>query len=157
MIITAVCVYPGEVPDAPMDPGGRVVFVPEPEAVRGVFTEAAELRSQPLLAETTLPPGPFGRPAKEEVKRAKAAVAALLEYGEDCMIAVPPRFLKLLLDQMERKALVILRRERGTPKPFERIRISERKDHCGFCNHNCLLRNPGCGIGMDKARRLETR
>ncbi len=152
MIISAICVNPGDVPETPISVGGRVVFAPRPEALAGVFTDAREIRHQPLLEECTLPRGRFGRPAKEEVRRAKAVIDALLTHGEDCVIAAPPQFLELLLDQMERKALVILRRERGTPRPFERIRISERKDHCGFCNHNCLLRNPGCGIGMDKAR-----
>jgi len=152
MIITAICVSPGVQPEEPIPVGGRVVFTAEPELAAGIFTEYPEIRREPLLRETELPSGRFGRPAKEEVRRAKEAVAALLEYGEDCVIAVPQQFMKILLDQMERKALVILRRESGAPKPLERIRISERKDHCGFCNHNCLLRSPGCGIGMDKAR-----
>lgn len=155
MIITAICVSPGVKPEEPIPVGGRVVFTSEPKTAEGIFSEYQEIREAPLLRETELPAGLFGRPQKEEVKRAKEAVAALLKYGEDCVIAVPPKFLTILLDQMERKALVILRRERGTPKPLERIRISERKDHCGFCNHNCLLRNPGCGIGMDKARSIQ--
>ena len=155
MIITAICVSPGVQPEKSIPVGGRVLFTAEPETAAGIFTEYREIRKEPLLRESELPNSRFGRPAKEEVKRAKEAVAALLEYGEDCVIAVPPDFLKILLDQMARKALVILRRESGAPKPLERIRISERKDHCGFCNHNCLLRNPGCGIGMDKARKIK--
>lgn len=157
MIITAICVSPGAQPDPPIPVGGRVVFTADPETAAEVFTEFQEIRLQPLLRESELPAGIFGRPQKEDVRRAKEAVAELLAFGEDCVIAVPERFLKILLDQMERKALVILRRESGAPKPLERIRISQRKDHCGFCSHNCLLRNPGCGIGMDKARRLEAR
>lgn len=157
MIITAICIRPGVKPEEPIPVGGRVVFTAEPETAAEVFADDSLIREEPLLRESELPAGRFGRPQKEEVKRAKEAVAALLEFGEDCVIAVPERFLKILLDQMERKALVILRREHGAPKPLERIRISERKDHCGFCNHNCLLRNPGCGIGMDKARRMEAR
>ncbi len=38
-------------------------------------------------------------------------------------------------------------------RPWERILITRRDMHCGGCGHNCLLSNPGCGIGRDKAAR----
>ena len=41
----------------------------------------------------------------------------------------------------------------GALMPGERIRVTERSDHCGGCQHNCLLKNPGCGVGKDKAAR----
>ena len=29
----------------------------------------------------------------------------------------------------------------------------DREPHCGGCHHNCLLKNAGCMIGQDKARK----
>ena len=38
-------------------------------------------------------------------------------------------------------------------RPWERILVTRRNLHCGGCSHNCLLTNPGCGVGRDKAQR----
>lgn len=35
--------------------------------------------------------------------------------------------------------------------PLERIIFTEKVLHCGNCMHNCLLTNPGCAIGKEKA------
>ena len=58
-----------------------------------------------------------------------------------------------LLRALERRRCVIRRAQSGAIRPGERIRVTERSDHCGGCQHNCLLKNPGCGVGKDKAAR----
>lgn len=151
MTITAICIRPGASIAEPIPVGGRTVFVPEPETAAD-FAEAGAALVQPLLAECA-PRKPFTRTPPEDTARAKQLIAVLLEHGEDCVIAAPPNFLHLLLRRMERSGFVIRRGESGTPKPLERIRITQKRDHCGGCSHNCLLKNPGCGVGRDKAAR----
>ena len=154
MIITAICMTPGQTPEQPIPAGGRTVFAPEIASIAACFTDANALVAQPLLAETEAEPGFLGLPNREDVHRAREAISALLEHKADCIIAVPPGFLRVLLNRMAKHGFVVRRSESGNFKPFERIRVSEKRDHCGGCSHNCLLRSPGCGIGMDKARRL---
>ena len=151
MTITAICITSDTPVSEPIPVGGRAVFVPEPETA-AAFAEAGAVLVQPLLAECA-PRKPFTRTPPEDTARAKQLIAALLEHEEDCVIAAPPNFLHLLLRRMERSGFVIRRGESGTPKPLERIRITEKRDHCGGCSHNCLLKNPGCGVGRDKAAR----
>ena len=38
-------------------------------------------------------------------------------------------------------------------QPLERFLVSRREEHCGGCQHNCFLSNPGCGVGREKAMR----
>ncbi len=154
MTITAICILPGMEPETPIAAGGRTVFAPEPERVAHLFSNAGEILAQPLLGETEAAPGFLGLPDREDVRRARDVIAALMEYKSDCVIAVPPGFLRVLLNQMAKRGFVVRRSDGGSFKPFERVRITEKRDHCGGCNHNCLLRSPGCGIGRDKARRL---
>ena len=45
----------------------------------------------------------------------------------------------------------------GRIRPFEQMLLSRRGEHCGGCGHNCLLSNPGCSIGRDKAARQKER
>ena len=61
--------------------------------------------------------------------------------------------LRFLLRALEKRRCVIRRAQSGAIQPGERIRVTERSDHCGGCQHNCLLKNPGCGVGKDKAAR----
>ena len=151
MIITAICVPP-QLPEAePIPVGARAVFAPD-EKTAARFTEASAQIIEPLLSECA-PRKPFTRTPPEDAARAKALIEVLLAYGSDCVLAAPPNLLRLLLRQMERGDFVIRRGQSGTPKPMERIRITQKRDHCGGCSHNCLLKSPGCGVGRDKAAR----
>lgn len=151
MIITAICIPPDTPVPEPIPVGGRTVFLPD-AATAAQFAEAGAVIVQPLLSECA-PRKPFTRTPPEIVERAKALIAVLLEHGSDCVLAAPPNFLRVLLRQMERGGFVIRRGQSGVPKPMERIRITQKRDHCGGCSHNCLLKNPGCGVGRDKAAR----
>ena len=151
MTITAICIRSSAPIAAPIPVGGRAVFVPEPETA-AAFAEAGAVLVQPLLAECAARK-PFTRTPPEDTARAKQLIAALLAHGEDCVLAAPPNFLRLLLRQMERSGFVIRRGGSGTPRPLERIRITEKRDHCGGGSHDCLLKDPGCGVGRDKAAR----
>ncbi len=37
------------------------------------------------------------------------------------------------------------------PRPLDRVRATKRTLHCGGCSHNCLLTEPKCQRGRDRA------
>lgn len=94
---------------------------------------------------------------RASIERAEALVARLEAEGRDCVLVLGGDFLTLLLDRFRLHGYASQRSGLGRWQPFERILVSRRDEHCGACNHNCLLANPGCDIGRDKARRLEER
>ena len=139
----------------------------------------AEIRTEPLLApiphrawKDTEAEHPFrvwdrmarrqarrGDPRQPEsraasVERAEALIARLEKEGRDCVLVLDGEFLSLLLDRFRLHGCSRQRSGLGRWQPFEHILVSRRDEHCGACNHNCLLANPGCDIGRDKARRL---
>lgn len=85
-------------------------------------------------------------------ERAEKLVKMLLEKNEDCVLVTHEFYLYTLKSVLEKHGFVIRRSSTGRIKNLERIRATKRDDHCGFCNHNCILSNPGCDIGRDKAR-----
>ncbi|MBO5555722.1 MAG: hypothetical protein J5927_00915, partial [Oscillospiraceae bacterium] len=85
--------------------------------------------------------------------RAEALIQKLESAGQDCVLVTHPAFLALLLDRLRIHGYCSQRSGIGRLKPLERILCSKRDIHCGGCGHNCLLANPGCAIGKDKARR----
>ena len=89
------------------------------------------------------------------VKRAEELIGSLEEVGKDAILVAEESFLPVLLDRFRLHGCAIQRSGIFRYKPFERILISRRDEHCGGCGHNCLLSNPGCDIGRDKARRLK--
>ena len=64
-----------------------------------------------------------------------------------------PGFIALLLDRLRVRGYCVARTGLGRVQPLERLLLTRRDMHCGGCGHNCLLTNPGCGIGRDKAAR----
>ena len=64
-----------------------------------------------------------------------------------------PGFIALLLDRLRVRGYCVARTGLGRVQPLERLLLTRRDMHCGGCAHNCLLSNPGCGIGRDKAAR----
>ena len=85
--------------------------------------------------------------------RAEQLIGLLEERGEDCILVSHPDFLKVLLDRFRIHGYCAARSGLFAISPLERIVMTRREEHCGGCSHNCLLSNPGCGVGRDKARR----
>lgn len=73
--------------------------------------------------------------------------------GEDHILITYPEFLSVLLNRLRVHNYVVQRTGFLGIKPLERFFVSAKDDHCGGCQHNCFLRNPGCGVGRDRAMR----
>ena len=73
--------------------------------------------------------------------------------GKDYILISYPEFISVLLDRLRVKDFVVQRTGFMGIKPFEWFVVSEKEAHCGGCQHNCFLSNPGCGVGRDKAVR----
>lgn len=100
----------------------------------------------------------FGNSRQPETRaQAKARSKKLLDLLEaknrDCILISHPVFMKVLLDQFSARGYCITRSNLFRIAPLERIVITKRDMHCGGCGHNCLLSNPGCGVGRDAGRR----
>lgn len=72
----------------------------------------------------------------------------------ESMVITYPLFLEELLKCLRSRGFVVQRTGLMKIQPLERFLVSRREEHCGGCQHNCFLANPGCGIGQDKAMRL---
>lgn len=90
---------------------------------------------------------------KQAKARAEKLIAQLEAQGRDCILVSYPGFIKVLLDRFQAHGYCIARSGVFGISPLERVLITKRDMHCGGCSHNCLLTNPGCGVGRDKARR----
>ena len=159
MMITIIC--PGEAKS--VSAGGRTVFTaPElSDTAERFFFDVGKFLKTDLLRELSEIPTIQWRlglgMANESVKTVKTRAAALakllLSQEKTCIVFSPPVFLPFLLRALERRGCNIRRSGSGPIQPGERIRVTEKKDHCGGCQHNCLLSSPGCGVGKDKASR----
>ena len=160
MMITVFCPDPRQAD--PISVAARPVYA-APEYMKyakDVFQDTGTLTEEPLLREVH-DAGLFWRlglrkseeSASAVRTRAANAAEALLKAQDDCVIVAPPGILRFLLRALEKRRCVIRRAQSGAIQPGERIRVTERSDHCGGCQHNCLLKNPGCGVGKDKAAR----
>ena len=85
--------------------------------------------------------------------RAKKLLDLLESRNQDCILISHPNFIKVLLDCLGSRGYYITRQNLFRIAPLERIAITKRDMHCGGCGHNCLLSDPGCGVGRDAARR----
>ena len=90
---------------------------------------------------------------KETVARADEVIALIERESKDVILLSHGFFLLTLLKRLRAKGYVLTRGNVGPIEPLERIRATRRADHCGACTHNCSLKHPGCGVGIDKARR----
>lgn len=100
----------------------------------------------------------LGSPRQPESDRALSARAdalaeSLRQQEEDCVLVCHASFVAPLLDSLRRQGCCYSRSGIFRYAPFERILVTGRNLHCGGCSHNCLLTNPGCGVGRDKAAR----
>lgn len=167
--------------EKPIDASGRPIYVSRWESARqtaaSLFPGAA-FTEEPLLDEIprrsfwdgagALPQwlwlagarlqAAFGNSRQpESLRQSKARADALIDKLEaldrDCVLVTHPGFLAVLLDRFRARGCVAARSGIFRPAPLERVLITRRSEHCGGCSHNCLLSNPGCGVGRDKARR----
>lgn len=90
---------------------------------------------------------------KQALDRAEELIKFLEAEGRDCILVSYPLFLPYLLERLKAHGYCVARSEIFRIKPTERILVTRRDMHCGGCSHNCLLTNPGCGVGRDKAQR----
>ena len=94
------------------------------------------------------------RESRTEVIERADTLIKKIEGGNPILITYP-LFLAELLDRLRIHGYVIQRSGVMKIQPLERFIVSRREEHCGGCQHNCFLDNPGCGIGRDKAMRLK--
>ena len=91
---------------------------------------------------------------REEISlRADTLIQKLEAAGKEALLITYPLFLPELLERFRVRGYVIQRSGLSRIQPLEKIVVSRRDEHCGGCQHNCFLSNPGCGIGRDKAIR----
>ena len=93
------------------------------------------------------------QPESREQVIARAEQLIRKVEGSDCILIAGPLFLTELLDRLRIHNYVIQRTGVMKIQPLERFVVSRKDEHCGSCQHNCFLSNPGCGIGRDKAIR----
>ncbi|MBQ9664397.1 MAG: hypothetical protein IJV40_14725 [Oscillospiraceae bacterium] len=162
-------------------PGGRTVYIAEGGLARSTaeqILEPCELRVEPLLneipvrsfseTERRLPVEKWLRKAASQRKasdprqpesrqavidRADALIRKLEDAGGDSLLITYPLFLTELVDRLRIHNYVIQRGGLFKFQPLEKIVVSRKDEHCGGCQHNCFLSNPGCGVGRDKAMR----
>ena len=111
---------------------------------------------------------PYTRPDPDKVKKElseltgrlknagsyEEARAVFLEKEEkDCVLIADCILTEELLDRARVRGYTRARTGIFRYRPWERVLLTKRSVHCGGCAHNCLLSNPGCGIGRDKAAR----
>ena len=164
-----------------ISPGGRDVYIGEGLLARSTaeqILEPCELHVEPLLNEIgvrsfsdsdrPLPAEKWLRKAAAQRKagdprqpesredvaaRADMLIRKLEEAGGDSLLITYPIFLAELLDRFRVHNYVVQRGGLFRFQPLEKIVVSRKDEHCGGCQHNCFLSNPGCGVGRDKAMR----
>ena len=92
---------------------------------------------------------------RESRQKADELIDRLEKRGGDCILVSHPRRIAALCDALRVRGYCVQRTGLGGIKPFEQLLLSRRDEHCGGCAHNCLLSNPGCSIGRDKAARAK--
>lgn len=88
---------------------------------------------------------------RETKERAGRLIRMLMEKDEDCILISHGWFMQVLLRELESAGFVAKRGSLIHIAPLERIVFTKKALHCGNCMHNCLLTNPGCEIGKEKA------
>ena len=132
----------------------------------------AEISVEPLLDECALPAKRservlpfwlwsfivwlrrlFGEGKKTARREADELIDLLEKRGGDCILLSHPARITALMDALRARGYCAQRTGFGRVRPGEQMLLSRRDEHCGGCAHNCLLSNPGCNIGRDKAKR----
>ena len=163
--------------------GRQILIAPCPAALRTaeLCVEGGERREEPLLEPVRCKAGREagerspaawlrlagrqrrrgdprqGESRKAIAQRAEALFSRLEEAEKDCVLVADRILAAELMDRARLHGCAVARTGVFRIKPWERILITRRDQHCGGCGHNCLLSNPGCGVGRDKAARLKKR
>lgn len=95
------------------------------------------------------------QPESRDMVIARAEQFLKKTEGCDTLLITYPLFLVELLDRLRVHNYVVQRTGILKIQPLERFIVSRKEEHCGGCQHNCFLANPGCGIGRDKAMRKQ--
>lgn len=163
-----------------LDWEGQLVYTPPTPAARKtaeLCLRGGELREEPLLSPVlqrawrdkgTASPRHWKEMARlqralgskrqpesrrEIAARAEKLFARLEEEEKDCVLIADCLLTEELLDRARVRGFTYARTGIFRFRPWERILITRRNTHCGGCQHNCLLSNPGCGVGREKAAR----
>ena len=99
------------------------------------------------------PRQPEGR--KQILQRAETLIQRLSKEGKNAMLVADCLLTEALLERLRAHGCDVSRSEIFSLKPWERILVTDRSLRCGGCTNNCLLANPGCARGLDKARRMK--
>ena len=75
----------------------------------------------------------------------------LESLNEDVVIVSHECLLEVLISVMKKNGYLIEKPRLLGIQPLDRIRASKKNLHCGGCKHNCLLSNPKCDIGKERA------
>ena len=146
--------------------GRRLLVSPRASAAQtaALLLPGAKAETEPMLDELSPAPAREGtapvwlrlrRSARQKAgaARAEELYARLESEGRDCVLVTHPLFAAALLEAARKRGCVAQRSGLGALRPWERILLSKRTEHCGGCRHNCLLSDPGCPVGRDKAAR----
>ena len=171
---------PGKREEKKLNWEGRLVYAPPTDAARqtaAICLQGGELREEALLAPVHLRAWRDSGTASPRVwkemarlqrdlgskrqpesrrdlsARAEALMARLTEEEKDCVLIADCLLTGELVDRARVRGYTYARTGIFRFAPWERILLTRRDVHCGGCAHNCLLSNPGCGIGRDKAAR----
>ncbi len=90
---------------------------------------------------------------KESLRRAGLLLERLEKENRDCILVSHSRFIRILMKALRKRGYIVTRGGYGEIGYLERIRAAGKDLHCGACKRNCLLSNPGCAVGKDKAAR----
>ena len=88
---------------------------------------------------------------KDTENRARELIDLLRKQQKDCILVSHGWFLRTLLKEFRKAGFEAKRSGLILIEPLERILVTEKDQYCGHCAHNCLLTNPGCQIGREKA------
>ena len=90
----------------------------------------------------------------DTIRRADELIDLLEKNDEDVILISHGFFMNVLIGRLKRRRRYeVSRGSTFVISPLERVRVTDRQPHCGGCHHNCLLKNAGCVIGQDKARK----
>ena len=89
---------------------------------------------------------------KEVTAECESLIDQLEELDEDTVLVTHLYKMETLLSTLKKRKYLIEKPRLFGIQPLDRIRASKKNMHCGGCKHNCLLTNPKCDIGKDKAK-----
>ena len=90
---------------------------------------------------------------RETLRRAGEFLDALEREDRDCVVICGGLILAALKSVLRHRGYCL---EGGdlVPRPLERIRATKQLLHCGGCAHNCLLTEPKCQTGANRAKGI---